>query len=211
VNLPTMLENGLFALGQVLRVPVMVLLWVCVAAALFMAARTISEAVSRRRERQAFSIEGWLRASPVLGASEERHVLLPVELRVLMQQYGRMESTGSSGAADLDNLVVREDERLRASLAGPRLLVKVGPSLGLLGTLIPMGTALAAMAGGNLEAMAGQMVVAFTTTIVGIASGTIAFVVLSVRQKWVAESSREQRYLAERVSAELQKHGRDAG
>ena len=61
---------------------------------------------------------------------------------------------------------------MRGTPHGSRLLVKVGPSLGLLGTLIPMGTALASLATGNLDAMAGQMVVAFTTTIIGLACGT---------------------------------------
>ena len=37
MNVLPALENGLFALGQVLRFPVMALLWVCVAAAVFMA------------------------------------------------------------------------------------------------------------------------------------------------------------------------------
>ena len=37
LNILGLLENGLFALGQVLRFPVMVLLWLCVGAALFMA------------------------------------------------------------------------------------------------------------------------------------------------------------------------------
>ena len=92
---------------------------------------------------------------------------------------------------------------MRATLSGSRMLVRVGPSLGLIGTLIPMGTALAALASGNLEAMAGQMVVAFTTTIIGIACGTVAFVVLTIRQHWVNETVREQRYLAERVVNEL--------
>ena len=54
-------------------------------------------------------------------------------------------------------------------------------SLGLLGTLIPMGTSLASLALGNLEAMAGQMVVAFTTTIIGLATGTLAYVVAVAR------------------------------
>jgi biopolymer transport protein ExbB/TolQ len=81
----------------------------------------------------------------------------------------------------------------------------VGPSLGLIGTLIPMGISLAAMAGGNLEAMAGQMVVAFTSTIIGLATGTVAYVVATVRLSWVNEAVREQRYLAERISMELEK------
>jgi len=99
--------------------------------------------------------------------------------------------------------VLAHEERQRATLSGSRLLVKVGPSLGLIGTLIPMGTALAALASGNLEAMAGQMVVAFTTTIIGIACGTIAYVVMTVRQHWVNETVREQRFLAERALSEL--------
>ena len=37
MNVLQLLENGLFALGQVLRFPVMALLWVCVVAAIFMA------------------------------------------------------------------------------------------------------------------------------------------------------------------------------
>jgi hypothetical protein len=36
VNLLAVLENGLFALGQVMRFPVMVLLWGCVAGAVYM-------------------------------------------------------------------------------------------------------------------------------------------------------------------------------
>ena len=79
----------------------------------------------------------------------------------------------------------------------------MGPSLGLLGSLIPMGTALAALTAGNLEAMAGQMVVAFTTTIVGLSAGTVAFVVQVVRHAWVNETVREQRFLAERLAGEL--------
>ena len=42
------------------------------------------------------------------------------------------------------------------------------------------------------------MVVAFTTTIIGLATGTLAYVVAVVRQGWVNETVREQRYLAER-------------
>jgi flagellar motor component MotA len=110
---------------------------------------------------------------------------------------------GGLGEGGLEHVVLAHEERARATLSGSRMLVKVGPSLGLLGTLIPMGTALAALSTGNLEAMAGQMVVAFTTTIIGLACGTAAFVIAGVRQHWVNETVREQRFLAERIAAEL--------
>lgn len=198
-----LLENGLFALGQVLRFPVMAMLWVCVAAALFMAGSVIVDFLARRRERRGFDVEAWLAEGNVLGAGEERRRALPLPLRRLLgaMQQSLAESRLDDGG--LEHLVLEQEERVRSALGGSRILVKVGPSLGLIGTLIPMGTALAALASGNLQAMAGQMVVAFTTTIIGLACGTIAYVILMLRTSWINETIREQRFLAERAAAEL--------
>lgn len=203
MNLLGTLENGLFALGQVLRFPVMALLWVCVIAALFMAGSLIVEAVARRRERRGFDVETWLEAGAVLGSDAARRQQLPAPLSALLSEVTRSRDQGHLDNGGLEHLVLASEERARKQLSSSRLLVKVGPSLGLLGTLIPMGTALAALSTGNLEAMAGQMVVAFTTTIVGLACGTAAFAILSVRQNWVTQTVREQRFLAERIAAEL--------
>ncbi len=200
----TMLENGLFAVGQVLRAPVMTLLWVGIFAVLFTAGAALMEYVSRRREREGFDIKRWLHRGAVLQGDTARIDGLPAGLRGLLNdiQTAARETQLHDGA--IENLLLEREERLRRDLDLPRALVKVGPSVGLLGTLIPMGTSLAALASGNLEAMAGQMVVAFTTTIIGLAIGTLAYVVTLVRQNWVNEAVREQRYLIERVAAELE-------
>lgn len=203
MNLLAILENGLFALGQVLRFPVMTLLWVCVAAALFMAGAALADFLARRRERQGFDLETWLQQGDILGANANRRRGLPSGLRRLLNDIEKGRSEARLDHGGLEHLVLECEQRVRATLSGSRMLVKVGPSLGLLGTLIPMGTALAALASGNLEAMAGQMVVAFTTTIIGIGCGTVAYVVMTVRQHWVDETVREQRYLAERIAGEL--------
>jgi biopolymer transport protein ExbB/TolQ len=201
VNLLTALENGLFALGQVLRFPVMTLLWVCVASALFMAGSCLVEYLSRQRERRGFDLNHWLKSGSVLNADTERRKLLPSELRRLLADVeAGKDNLGDGG---LEHTVIRREESVRNTVNPSRTLVKVGPSLGLLGTLIPMGTSLASLAAGNLEAMAGQMVVAFTTTIIGLACGTVAYVVAVIRQGWVNETVREQRYLAERIASEL--------
>jgi biopolymer transport protein ExbB/TolQ len=81
------------------------------------------------------------------------------------------------------------------------MLTKVGPSLGLLGTLIPMGSSLSQLSSGNLDAMSGQMVVAFTTAIIGLSTGTLAFALSVLRLRWVEQDLRELRYLAERLAA----------
>lgn len=46
-------------------------------------------------------------------------------------------------------------------------MVKVGPMLGLMGTLIPMGPALAGLASGDIGSMAYNMQIAFATTVAG--------------------------------------------
>lgn len=66
-----------------------------------------------------------------------------------------------------------------------RFIIKTGPSLGLIGTLIPMGTSLASLSQGDMMAMSTNMVTAFTTTIVGIACGMIAYLIAMTQEKWL--------------------------
>lgn len=203
MNLQQILENGLFALGQVLRFPIFALLWVCVAAVLFMAGRCVADFIIRRRERAGFDLDAWLLGGTVLDAPDARQRKLPTALRRLLGDVEKERAQDTLADGGLEHLVLEHEERVRRTLTTPRMLVRVGPSIGLIGTLIPMGASLAAMAGGDLQAMAGQMVVAFTSTIIGLAVGTAAFVVATVRLAWVNEAVREQRYLAERISGEL--------
>jgi hypothetical protein len=65
-----------------------------------------------------------------------------------------------------------------------RFVVRAGPSTGLVGTLIPMGTALASLSQGDMLAMSSNMVTAFTSTIIGLSCGTLAFLIALVRDSW---------------------------
>ena len=203
MNILAALENGLFALGQVLRFPVFVLLWVCVLVSVFMAGACLIDAVARRRERRGFDIKAWLRAGTVLDAPPARVRQLPAALRQLLGRVHDARADGALGEGGLAHLLMEQEGRARKRLDAARTMVRVGPSLGLMGTLIPMGSSLASMATGNLEAMAGQMVVAFTSTIIGLATGTLAYVVAAARHHWVNETVRDERYLAEHVAQEL--------
>jgi len=204
MNLLRVLESGLFALGQVMRFPVMSLLWVCVATVCFLAGACFMDLVKRRQERQGFNIKLWLHDGSVLSADDSRIARLPNQLKTFVEEIKSHLTLGELPNGGIEHLVLEAEERLKHSLDVSRMLIKVAPSLGLLGTLIPMGVSLASMAAGNLEAMAGQMVVAFTTTIIGLACGTAAYIVNLIRQAWVNEVIREQRFIAERVLAEIE-------
>lgn len=81
-------------------------------------------------------------------------------------------------------------------------LMRVGPMLGLMGTLIPMGPALVGLASGDIESMAVNMQVAFSTTVVGIFVGIIGFVTQLVKRRWFAEDLNNLRYINELAEEE---------
>lgn len=71
-------------------------------------------------------------------------------------------------------------------LAGSQTLAKLGPILGLMGTLIPMGPALVGLASGDIASMASNMQVAFATTVIGLLIGAVGFIILQIKRRWFA-------------------------
>ncbi|NBO64792.1 MAG: MotA/TolQ/ExbB proton channel family protein [Acidobacteria bacterium] len=65
-----------------------------------------------------------------------------------------------------------------------RMLTRLGPILGLMGTLIPKGHALGQLALGDVSAMTQNLQVAFANTVVGLFIGAVGFVIQQGRQRW---------------------------
>lgn len=99
--------------------------------------------------------------------------------------------------ARLERLLQRHELAAVRALDRVRFVIKVGPSLGLMATLIPMGIALAALAQGDIPKMAGSMVTAFTATVVGLGAGTVAYLVALAREKWLRADLREMEFATE--------------
>lgn len=78
-----------------------------------------------------------------------------------------------------------------------RFMTKVGPMLGLMGTLIPMGPALAGLASGDIASMAYNMQIAFATTVVGCFIAGVGLLVYSVKKHWYADEIANLIYLME--------------
>src|SRR5690606_15360765 len=63
-------------------------------------------------------------------------------------------------------------------------IARLGPMLGLMGTLIPLGPGLAALGRGELDLLAQAVTVAFNTTVLGLLAGIIGFVLGRLRRRW---------------------------
>ena len=73
----------------------------------------------------------------------------------------------------------------------------MGPMLGLMGTLIPMGPALVGLSTGDIASMAYNMQVAFATTVVGLFAAAIGFVTGQVKQRWYLQEMTDLEFVAE--------------
>ena len=65
-----------------------------------------------------------------------------------------------------------------------KLLTKIGPVLGLVGTLISMSPALVGLSSGDIGAMAYNMQVVFATTVVGLVISLVGLITLQYKQRW---------------------------
>jgi len=78
-----------------------------------------------------------------------------------------------------------------------RILVRVGPMLGLMGTLIPLSPALIGLASGNTTQLAENLTTAFSVTVIGLLIGGIAFVISIVRDRMYSQDISDMEYLLE--------------
>jgi hypothetical protein len=83
--------------------------------------------------------------------------------------------------------VAEIERRARRRLDRADLLARVGPMLGLMGTLIPLGPGLAALGEGNVQILSVAMRVAFDTTVLGLLIGVLGFALGRLRRRWYDE------------------------
>jgi biopolymer transport protein ExbB/TolQ len=86
-----------------------------------------------------------------------------------------------------------------------RLLARLGPILGLMGTLIPKGHALGQLALGDISAMTQNLQVAFANTVVGLFIGAIGFVIHQGRQRWYKQELDALEYLCDLFFGDMRK------
>ena len=68
-----------------------------------------------------------------------------------------------------------------------RILVRAGPALGLMGTLIPLAPGLAALGHGDIATLASDLRTAFAATTVGLLVGTLAYALTLTRTRMYSE------------------------
>ena len=90
--------------------------------------------------------------------------------------------------ADFDLTSLRKLER-------SRMLVRFGPALGLMGTLIPLSPALEGLAEGDVAQLSENLRAAFSVTVLGLLIGAVAFSISLVRDRLYAQDLSDLEYV----------------
>lgn len=109
---------------------------------------------------------------------------LPEKSQSLVVVYMRRLFDSQGNGPRMQRLLADFEIDADRDLAISKTLTKMGPMLGLMGTLIPMGPALVGLATGDIASMAYNMQVAFATTVIGLFSSAIGFITQQVKQRW---------------------------
>lgn len=115
------------------------------------------------------------------------------EARSLREDRDELTRIAAGAFQDLDlrleEALQRAERRRWKSLGFLRLAVRLSPSLGLMGTLIPMADALQGLADGDLPSLAKNMVTAFAATVIGLSISVVAFLITSARESWMRDDN----------------------
>lgn len=196
------IENFLFDLAEALRYPVLIAALLTVVFVVFELGVLAAE-VYKRRDRGIDRLEyviahckAYIAAGDTQSATAMVQTVgytkpMDAALEALITQRGMPDSEDriAKRLAEYDYKSLKRLERTR-------ILVRMGPALGLMGTLIPLSPALEALAGGDVQQLTNDLRVAFSVTVAGILVGMIAFAISLIRDRLYAQDFSDVEYIA---------------
>lgn len=194
-------ETVIFAIAGLLFYPVLLAEIVSVTYVVFQAGVTTVEWYGRRRALSTKAIDSLCTSTQSVPGERERIALLstaaftPGVKGVLTSLAAVATLDRASAVRAVDDLEYTYRQRLDRT----RVFIRVGPILGLMGTLIPISPALVAMAEGNIQQLSNSLRVAFGATVVGLLIGGLGYIISATRDRWYNRDIQDLEYVLERM------------
>jgi biopolymer transport protein ExbB/TolQ len=200
------IDNAIFHVASALQVPVLVLALVALAATIFELGSYLVELQGRRRRSFRALMQSTDEARAALDAGDRgaaTAALSPLANSATMSAtisffVQRARTTGAD--SQLNKALADFDLESQRRLGRTRMLVRFGPALGLMGTLIPLSPALTGLADGNTSQLSHDLRVAFSVTVVGLLIGAVAFAISLSRDRLYSQDLSDLQYVAAVVS-----------
>jgi biopolymer transport protein ExbB/TolQ len=198
------IEQIIYHVAGILIYPVLLAAIVCLVWALVEVGRLAHEYYRRVRYRDLRALEARTlraRAAFARGSAAEAYRELSQHTYSLVvsgfvREFIENHRTARLPQKPMKLLQEYEFDSLRR-LEKTRILVRVGPMLGLMGTLIPLSPALTALAQGDTATLAAKLKLAFSATVLGLLIGGLGFVVSAIRDRTTAQDISDMEYMLE--------------
>ena len=186
------LTSTLNMISQSLQIPVIIFLVIFAVFAVLAIGGLVAEYTSRKKVTPEIIEELIYAITNANSLDEIKNVIKNAKLYesqkvVLIKILRSNELTADSRHALAKKLIEFEETKFSKTIERTDVVTRIGPTLGLMGTLIPMGPGLAALGAGDVNTLANAIIVAFDTTVVGIGAGAVAYFVSKVRRRWYEE------------------------
>lgn len=186
------LTSILHAISESLLIPVIIILLIFVIFALISVGGLVAEYTSRKK----FNVEeGEALIRSIYNLNDIDEMKNKIDSSNIGETYkvamikviDNNDFKSKTRRAFADKIIEEEELRMAKSVEKTDLVVRLGPTFGLMGTLIPMGPGLAALGAGNVEQLAQAIIIAFDTTVSGLSASAVAYIISKLRKRWYEE------------------------
>lgn len=185
----TVFHNVLRAVSGAMELPVVILLILLLAFAVFSVGWIIAEFFSEHRHMKEDlpALLEHLRDSETDLEAAIAESKLNHRQKATLQELTQHPDFTRPLLDDLaDNLLEQEQAHYDHMIKFTDLASKLGPMLGLLGTLIPLGPGIIALGQGDTYTLSVSLMTAFDTTVAGLCIAAVCMIVSTIRRRWYA-------------------------
>ncbi len=185
----TVFHNVLRAVSGAMELPVVILLILLLAFAVFSVGWIIAEFFSEHRHMKEDlpALLEHLRDSETDLEAAIAESKLNRRQKATLQELTQHPDFTRPLLDDLaDNLLEQEQAHYDHMIKFTDLASKLGPMLGLLGTLIPLGPGIIALGQGDTYTLSVSLMTAFDTTVAGLCIAAVCMIVSTIRRRWYA-------------------------
>jgi biopolymer transport protein ExbB/TolQ len=185
------LKDTLHSISSGLLIPTIIILLLLLALSAFELGALLVEVCTERRSKKN-------NVSELIDAFQGKNaaqIMEEIEQSRLFRRQkaalGELISHAKLPAATLEalgrRLLAGEERHYSRITDRTDLVARLAPMFGLMGTLIPLGPGMIALGQGDTQMLADSLLIAFDTTVTGLAAAGVAFAISRLRKRWYEE------------------------
>ena len=183
------LNQAMRAIASAMENPVIILLLLLLVVTIFLIGWLISEIFTEHRHLKEklphlVDVLNETKTSEETKEAVRKSRLLKRQRNALLELLSHPDITPLMRESLAARIVEEEHNVYSRRIRISDIIAKIGPILGLLGTLIPLGPGIIALGQGDTITLSSSLLTAFDTTILGLLSAGTAMVISTIRKSW---------------------------